>query len=130
MKKPEMADALYQVSRKNNVLKIVVSLGLVIFGLLSMASGSEYGVMAGVFSLLAAAYIRLFGCMVGNDRNACPDRGGVKVPSAVQQYSRMDYKTIEAQFKKAGFTNAQCMPLHDSILSSSLHTNTSRSLFR
>ena len=69
MKKLEMADDQHQVSRKNNMIKIVVSLGLLVFGLLAMLSGSEYAIMAGVFSMLAAACIWLFSGKIGGERN-------------------------------------------------------------
>ena len=72
MKKTEMADERHQISVKNNMLRIVISLGLVVFGLLVMISGSEYAVMAGVFAMLAAACIWLFSGTIGNGRNNDP----------------------------------------------------------
>ena len=115
MKKLEMADDQRQVSKKHNSLKIVVSLGLLVFGLIAMASGSGYAMMAGLFAIMAAAYMWLFSGIVGGNQNDDPTGSGIKVPSVVQQYNRMDYKTIEEQFKRAGFTNVQCIPIHDSI---------------
>ena len=72
MKKTEMADERHQISVKNNMLRIVISLGLLVFGLLVMISGSEYAVMAGVFAMLAAACIWLFSGTISNGRNNDP----------------------------------------------------------
>lgn len=80
-----------------------------------MASGSSYAMMAGLLAVMAAAYMWLFSNILSKNQDDDPTGSGVKVPSAIQQYNRMDYKTVEEQFKRAGFTNVQCIPLHDSI---------------
>jgi hypothetical protein len=46
-------------------------------------------------------------------RNSETKTDMVKVPSEVSQYNQMKYKDVERVFLEAGFSNTQCVPLHD-----------------
>ncbi len=117
LKQMEMAEKQQKADEKTKKFKIIISIILGVVGTLLMTIGYLSGsdsdesiAVVGLFLFMAIAYIWLFSNNKNNDNLY---DGKVRVPSAVEDFEKKNYQTIEAAFQSAGFNDIKCIPLND-----------------
>lgn len=120
----EIAEKDKEDAKKILNIKIKISFILALIGILMLiigflggsASGnSDSGFymlsMVGLFPLMGVAYIWLFS---DNRSKEIPSmNGNIKVPTAIEDFEKKNYITIEEILKAAGFVNIRCIALND-----------------
>lgn len=113
LKKLEIIERKRAAAEKTKKIKIIVSILMGILGIALMLSGDGSNSITGILVLQAILLLWIFG---RKDKEEDIDVGDkVKVPSGIIDYERKSYIEIEAIFKGAGFTNVNCVPLHDLV---------------
>lgn len=116
LKKMELAEKNREAKEKHKSLKIKLSIILGIVAIITIAIGFTFDGADGLIEvgMIAAVSLMLIWYKELTNRDSADDYDGmVRVPSGIDGYDKKNYADIEAQFRGAGFTNIQCVPLHD-----------------
>ena len=122
IKKLEILEKKRAAREKRRKFKVLISVILGALGLLAIALGSASGdddapgYMIGMISLEIVGFMWLLGI----DSREKDDEDidiyigeKIRVPRSISNYEEKNYASIEALFRKAGFTNVKTVPLHD-----------------
>ena len=121
MKKLEIIEKKRVAKEKRRKFKVLLSIALGALGLLAIGIGSMSGdgdapgYMIGMLSLLILMYMWI-GEIGNHDKDDEVDLyvgEKIKIPRGISNYEEQNYATVEALFRKAGFTNVRSVPLQD-----------------
>lgn len=129
LRKMELLEERIQSRKHTRSLRLVLYAGLCATGIIMMIAGFSLGTgsgdpNSGYYGIAAAGFpvtmVALCLGIIGHNNNKNEDDDiecelgiKVKVPESIKDYKKKNYVVIETMLRNAGFTNIQCIPLHD-----------------
>lgn len=102
-----------ELIEKNKSIRVKAYIVLGIIAIISFLIGGLFDfawfLFIGLFAIIGIAYLFLFNVEHNND----DFDGEIRIPSEIGNYQSLSYQSVVAILKNAGFTNIECISLHD-----------------